>query len=77
MSVRPCCVNIFKTVDVGPARPTKLRVHIISVWGTQLLGSRSLNFGPCASRGHPELSPVRREPTTTGVCKYPIFDDDK
>jgi len=29
--------------------------------GTKLLGSRVLNFGPCAAREHPKLSSVWRE----------------
>jgi len=31
------------------------------VLGTKLLGSGILNFGPCATWGHPELSPVGRD----------------
>jgi len=46
----------------------KLGTYYIMDLGTKLLGSGILNFGPCASAGHPELSAVGRDdPPRTGV----------
>ena len=36
--------------------------------GTQRLGSEILNFGPCASQGHPQLSSVGRDDPTPAGC---------
>ena len=38
--------------------------------GTKLLASGILNFGPCAARGHPELSPVGRDDSLRAGCFY-------
>ena len=44
--------------------------------GTQLLRSRILNFGPCAARGHPELSPLGTDdPTPSGVLIIDVLLD--
>ena len=40
----------------------------------KLLGSGILNFGPCAARGHPELSPlVRDDPPRAGLFLHYII----
>ena len=58
MSVRPSvrAVSTFK-------RPRDHWADVDDTWhvGTQLPGSGIFNFGACAARGHPELSPVRRD----------------
>ena len=62
-SVGTCAVNTFNTL-----RLRDRSADVDETWlayfmglGTKLLGSRFLNFGPCAARGHPELSPVGRD----------------
>jgi len=60
INMRPRGVNIFKIL--------KLRDHWADVSAhsvglrTKLLGSGILNFGPCAARGLPKLSPVTYRP---------------
>jgi len=65
MSVCPSdhlyCVNISKTLRLRDRWTDVIETwHVYSVGlGTQLLGSRILNFGPSASRGHAEHSLVQ------------------
>jgi len=47
----------------------KLGTYILEVW-EQLFGSRILNFGPCAMRGHLELSLVGRDNAPRARCLF-------
>jgi len=58
MTVRPCGVNIFKTLklrDRWAEVDETLRVYFM-LPGTPVLGSGILNFGPCAARAAPNLA---------------------
>jgi len=73
-NARPCDVNMFKTTSLRDrwAEVDKTwHVHSTGL-GTKLLGSRILNFGPCAARSHPELSPVGRDDTVPSLFRYVI-----
>jgi len=59
MSVGACSVNIFKALMLWDRwADIDETWHICSMGlGTQRPGSGILNFGPCTTCGHPELSP--------------------
>jgi len=68
MMVRPVKWRCVRQYDVTIFKTLRLRnswagidetCHVYSMdVGSKLLGSGILNFGPCAARGRPELSPV-------------------
>jgi len=63
-------VNIFTTLGSQTAGPTSITLgHRYSMGrGTKLLGSRNLNFGPCAGGAIPNLArSAEMNPPRTGV----------
>jgi len=68
-----CGVNIFKTLKLRDRwADVDETWHAYSIGrGTKLLGSVIVNFGLCAARTHPELSPVwRDDPPQAGRFLY-------
>jgi len=45
------------------------------VLAIKVLGSGVLNFGPCAARGHPELSPVGRDGPPRAGCYRAYYNE--
>jgi len=69
-SIRPCGINIFKTLRLRYLL-AKVTWHAYSMdRGTKLRGSRILNFGSCATLDQPELSPVGRDDPTRSGCLF-------
>ena len=70
-SVRPCGVNIFKTLRLDPRPLGRGRWNLARTfyWSRNTTTrQRILNFGPCAAWWHPELSRVGGDDLPRAEC---------